>query len=59
MVPTRQGPLEERLLTLLNQETVTRAEVKLLIEELLSATREDMYYNITFQGRILPSNRTH
>ena len=59
MTAATQGPLEERLLALFNQETVERAEIKLLIEELLNATREDMYYNITFQGKILPTKRTH
>jgi hypothetical protein len=56
MSATTEGPLEERLLELLNQETVTRDEVKLLIQELLVATREDMYYNLTFYGKAYPKN---
>lgn len=58
MPASTEGPLEEMLLQLLNQETVSREEVKSLIQVLLNATRDDMYYNLSFQGRILPSNRT-
>lgn len=58
MPASTEGPLEEMLLQLLNQDVVSREEVKSLIQTLLNATRDDMYYNLSFQGRILPSNRT-
>lgn len=50
------GPLQVRLLELFNKTTVTQEDISKLTEELLNATREDMYYNLSFQGKILPGN---
>lgn len=52
-----RGPVEEQLLTLLNKtQPVVIAEVHALLSDLLDCTREDMYQNLTFQGKILPGN---
>lgn len=57
MSASTRGPLEEKLLELFNKtEEVTTEDIHSLVDVLLDATREDMYYNLTFQGKILPGN---
>ncbi len=54
MSASTRGPLETKLMELLPTATVD--EVQELVTLLLDATREDMYENLTFQGKILPGN---